>query len=110
MSTKNQTQVVIDGKLLTVSGYESPEYIQQVSCYLNGKLAEFQKLDGYRRQSDDRKSILIQLNIADDYFKAKKQVDILEDHIDARDQEIFNLKHTLMDMQRKLDELKKKEK
>lgn len=107
MSTKNQTQVVIDGKLLVISGYESEEYIQRVSYYLNSKLAEFKKLDSYRRQSEDRKSILMQLNIADDYFKARKQVEILEDHIAARDKEIFDLKHDLMDMQRKLEELQK---
>lgn len=105
MSTKNQAQVVIDGKFLTVSGYESEEYIQRVSYYLNNKLGEFKKLDGYRRQPEDRKNILIQLNIADDYFKAKKQVEILEDHVAARDKEIFDLKHSLMDMQRKLEEL-----
>ncbi len=108
MSAKNQTQVMIDGKLLTVSGYESEEYIQRVSMYVNGKLSEFKKIDGYRRQSEDMKNILMQLNIADDYFKAKKQVEILEDHIAARDKEIFDLKHNLMDMQRRLDELKKK--
>ncbi|EET61039.1 hypothetical protein BRYFOR_07107 [Marvinbryantia formatexigens DSM 14469] len=107
MSKKNQIQVVIDGKILMISGYESEEYIQRVSYYINSKLAEFKKLDSYRRQSDDRKNILMQLNIADDYFKAKKQVEILEDHIAARDKEIFDLKHNLMDMQRKLDELKK---
>ena len=108
MSTKNQTQVVIDGKLLVISGYESEEYIQRISYYLNSKLGEFKKLDSYRRQSEERKNILLQLNIADDYFKAKKQVEILEDHINARDKEIFDLKHNLMDMQRKLDELQKK--
>lgn len=108
MSTKNQAQVVIDGKLLVISGYESEEYIQRVSYYLNSKLAEFKKLDGYRRQSEDRKNILMQLNIADDYFKAKKQVEILEDHVAARDKEIFDLKHNLMDMQRKLEELQMK--
>ena len=108
MSKKNQIQVVIDGKILVISGYESEEYIQRVSYYINSKLAEFKKMDSYRRQSDDRKNILMQLNIADDYFKAKKQVEILEDHIAARDKEIFDLKHNLMDMQRKLDELKKR--
>ena len=108
MSKKNQIQVVIDGKILVISGYESEEYIQRVSYYINSKRAEFKKMDSYRRQSDDRKNILMQLNIADDYFKAKKQVEILEDHIAARDKEIFDLKHNLMDMQRKLDELKKK--
>lgn len=108
MSKKNQAQVVIDGKMLIISGYESEEYIQRVSYYLNSKLGEFQKLDSYRRQSEDRKNILMQLNIADDYFKARKQVEILEDHITARDKEIFELKHDLMDLQHKLDELEKK--
>ena len=31
MSKKNQIQVVIDGKILVISGYESEEYIQRVS-------------------------------------------------------------------------------
>ena len=108
MSKKNQIQVVIDGKPLVISGYESEEYIQRISFYLNSKLSEFKKIENYRRQSEDRKNILMQLNIADDYFKAKKQVEILEDHVAARDKEIFDLKHNLMDMQRKLDELQKK--
>ena len=66
-----------------------------------------QKLDSYRRQSNDTKNILVQLNIADDYFKAKKQADVLEEGISARDKEIFELKHNLIDLQRKYDELKK---
>lgn len=108
MSAKNHTQVLINGQIFVISGYESEEYIQKVAHYINSKLTEFQKLDSYRRQSNDKKSILAQLNIADDYFKAKKQVEVLEESIAERDREIFDLKHNLIDMQRKLDELKKK--
>ena len=74
MSSKNKTEVLIDGKIYTLSGYESEEYLQRVATYINNKLAEFKKLDGYGRQSKEIKSILLELNIADDYFKAKKQV------------------------------------
>ena len=108
MSAKNHTQVLINGQIFVISGYESEEYIQKVAHYINSKLTEFQKLDSYRRQSNDKKSILAQLNIADDYFKAKKQVEVLEERVAERDKEIFDLKHNLIDMQRKLDELKKK--
>lgn len=108
MSAKNHTQVLINGQIFVISGYESEEYIQKVAHYINSKLTEFQKMDSYRRQSNDKKSILAQLNIADDYFKAKKQVEVLEENIAERDKEIFDLKHNLIDMQRKLDELKKK--
>ena len=107
MSAKNQTQVVINGKIYKISGYESEEYIQKVGYYLDSKLTEMQKLDSYRRQSNDTKNILVQLNIADDYFKAKKQAYVLEEGISARDKEIFELKHNLIDLQRKYDELKK---
>ena len=107
MSAKNQTQVVINGKIYKISGYESEEYIQKVGYYLDSKLTEMQKLDSYRKQSNDTKNILVQLNIADDYFKAKKQADVLEEGISARDKEIFELKHNLIDLQRKYDELKK---
>ncbi|MGN0354970.1 MAG: cell division protein ZapA [Muricoprocola sp.] len=110
MSAKNQTQVVINGKIYKISGYESEEYIQKVGYYLDSKLTEMQKLDSYRRQSNDTKNILVQLNIADDYFKAKKQADVLEEGISARDKEIFELKHNLIDLQRKYDELKKNSK
>ena len=77
MSQKTETQVVIGGKILTLSGYESAEYQQRVATYINDKIDEFERLDGYRLQPADVRSILLQINIADDYFKAKKQIDFL---------------------------------
>ncbi len=50
MSSKNKTEVLIDGKIYTLSGYESEEYLQRVATYINNKLAELKKLDGYARQ------------------------------------------------------------
>ena len=46
MSSKNKTEVLIDGKIYTLSGYESEEYLQRVATYINNKLAELKKLDG----------------------------------------------------------------
>lgn len=76
MSSKNKTEVLIAGKIFTLSGYESEEYLQKVATYINNKIAEFKKLDGYNHQTKENKSILLELNIADDYFKAKKQVEM----------------------------------
>ena len=44
MSAKTNTQVVIGGRMYTVSGYESEAYLQQVAAYLNNKLAEFDQM------------------------------------------------------------------
>ena len=41
--------------------------------------------------------------IADDYFKAKGQIDMLEEDLGAREKEIYDLKHELVANQMKVD-------
>ena len=89
MSSKNKTEVLIAGKIFTLSGYESEEYLQKVATYINNKIAEFKKLDGYNHQTKENKSILLELNIADDYFKAKKQVEMVEEELSEKDKELY---------------------
>ena len=43
------------------------------------------------------------LNIADDYFKAKKQISILEEELQAKEKELYDLKHELISSQIKLE-------
>ena len=107
MSSKNKTEVLIDGKIYTLSGYESEEYLQRVATYINNKLAELKKLDGYARLSQELKSILLELNVADDYFKAKKQISILEEELQGKEKELYDLKHELISAQIKLENAEK---
>ena len=107
MSSKIDTEVVIGGKMFTLSGYESEEYLQKVASYLNNKLAEYLKIESFTRQPSDTQNILLQLNIADDYFKAKKQIESLESDLDARENELYNIKHELISSQMKLESLGK---
>ena len=95
-SSKNYTEVLIGGKVFTLSGFESEDYLQKVSTYLNHKLDECSNSEGYRKQSAETRSILLALNIADDYFKAKKLGDNLSLEIENKDKEIYNLKHELI--------------
>lgn len=37
MSAKTDTEVIIDGKVFTISGYESEEYLQKVASYKIGR-------------------------------------------------------------------------
>lgn len=103
MSAKTDTEVIIGGKVLTVSGNESVEYLQKVAAYINNKINEYAKMDSFKRQSVDKQNMLIQLNIADDYFKAKKQIELLEQDLKAKDNELYDLKHELIATQIKLD-------
>ena len=40
MSEKNTVQVLIGGKIMRLSGYESEEYLEKVASYLNHKCGE----------------------------------------------------------------------
>ena len=107
MAARTDTEVIIGGKVFTLSGYESEEYLQRVASYINNKVAEYSKVDSFRRQSVDMQNVLLQLNIADDYFKAKKQIDILEEDITNKEKEIYDLKHELIAAQMKLETTEK---
>ena len=107
MAVKTDTEVIIGGKVLTLCGYESEEYLQKVASYLNNKLAEYGKLDNFRRQTLDIQNILMQLNIADDYFKAKKQLLTLEEEVESKEKELYDLKHQLIATQMRLENTEK---
>ena len=107
MAGKTDTEVIIGGKVLTLSGYESEEYLQKVASYINNKIAEYNKVESFRRQPLERQSTLLQLNIADDYFKARKQIDEQDEEIKTKEKELYDLKHELIASQIKLENMEK---
>lgn len=107
MAVKNTTQVLIGGKIITLSGYESEEYLQKVASYMNNKMTELGQLPGYSRQSVETKHTLLSLNVADDYFKAKRQAEIFEEDLEAKDREMYDLKHDLITSQVQFENARK---
>lgn len=110
MSSKTDTEVIIGGKVFTLSGYESEEYLQRVASYINNKINEYSKIDSFRRQPLDTQSVLLELNIADDYFKAKQQISLLEEELQVKEKELYDLKHELISAQIRLENVEKQSK
>lgn len=106
-SQKNYTEVLIGGKVITLAGHETEEYLQKVATYLNHKINECKETEGYLRQNASMQSTLLALNIADDYFKTKKLSEALERDIEIKDKEIYDLKHNLISNQIKLENAEK---
>ena len=107
MGNKVDTEVFIGGKVFRLSGCESEEYLQKVAAYINNKLNEYNKLDSFKRSPQETQNVLIQLNIADDYFKAKNKISLLEQEMKAKDNELYDLKHELIATQMKLENTSK---
>ena len=105
MSAKKSAEVLIGGKVYTLSGYEEEEYLQKVAAYINNKISEFDSMEEFRIFPADMKATLVELNIADDYFKAKALVDKYESDMELRDKELYDLKHDLISDQVRVEAL-----
>lgn len=103
MSSKNYIDVIIDGKIYNIGGFESEAYLQKVATYINNMILDFKQNENYRMQNIDMQRILLEINIANDYFKAKKQADLLEGDLELKEKEVYDLKHELIVSDTKAD-------
>lgn len=107
MDQKNYTEVLIDGIIYTLGGTEDEMYLRRVAAYLNEKIAQMKKLDGFSRLSTDYQTVMTELNLADDYFKEQERADILAEQKAALEREAYSLKHELITTQMKLENVMK---
>ncbi|MCI8716753.1 MAG: cell division protein ZapA [Lachnospiraceae bacterium] len=107
MSIKNDVEVIINGKVYRLSGYESEEYLQKIASYINNKINSFAEQESYTRLNPEMKNTLLCINLADDYFKVKKQADSIENTSESRDRQLYDVKHELADARLKIDTLER---
>ena len=69
-------------------------YLQEVASYLNGKMSQLQSDEDYRSVPFDMRNVLLQLNLADDYFKARSEIRRVQKLLEEREQDLADLKHT----------------
>lgn len=107
MKKMNDIEVVINNKKYTLSGYESESYLKSVASYINGKHEEFKLKEGFSRLDTEMKNVLLELNIADDYFKAKNHVEDLTKDNKKKSDELFDIKHELITLQSRMESAQK---
>lgn len=107
MEQKNYAEVLIDGTIYTLGGAEEEMYLQKVAAYINEKTGKVKKQDGFSRLSADFQAVMIELNIADDYFKEQERADRLAEQKAALEKEAYSLKHELITTQMKLERAQK---
>ena len=103
METKRFTDVIIDGKAYNLGGYASEGYLHQVAAYVNQKISELKSQNGYARQDADTRSVLLYLNLADDYFQKKKEAEELAARLERQEQELYALKSDMVTMKLELE-------
>ncbi len=99
MAERRDIPVVLNDRVYTLSGYENDDYIQSVVNYINGKLSECKASDQFRRLNKEHQNMLIALNIADDFFKAKNQADNLTEEDTEKEKQLYDLRHEMIEAQ-----------
>lgn len=103
MGSKNYTQVLIDGKIYTLGGLEEESYLQRVASYISEKISNMKRQEGFMKQNPDYQTVMVELNIADDYFKARQTAATLEKEKSEIEKDVYSLKHELVTTQMKLE-------
>ena len=105
MEKKNSFNITLAGKSYTLYGNESGEYLKTVGSYIEEKYNGYYNNLSFRSQPLDMQHILMQLNIADDYFKCREQLSVQMRKYEEQALEIEKLQKSLVNMQVRYENL-----
>ncbi len=108
MIQKNEVQVVIDGKVLTMSGEEDEMQIQRVASCVNRMIKKLEGTEVYHSLPTDLKPLLIELNIAEELIQTQERVSQLENDAQEKEAELSKLRQSLVEAELKLERLEGK--
>lgn len=104
MADKKTIQVIIDGKIYVLSGENSESYLHDVADYLNHKIESIRKeMWNYNKLEESVRSLLLQINICDEFFQERKKVEEMQELLDQEKSESYSYKHDLVKTKLKLD-------
>lgn len=103
MDKRSNIEVIIDGKQYEMMGYEGEEYLHKLAAYINAKLTDLKAQKSYPKLDSGVKNVLLQINIADDFFKMKKAYEEELEESERKTKEIADLKREKVALQTKLE-------
>ena len=104
---QGSTEVIIDGKVIPLSGGDSA-YLRQVAAYIDNKIAELRQNRAYARQNSERRAQILWLNLADDCLQARAESAELKEEAAAHAAEVYSLKRELVEQRLRMEGLKKR--
>ena len=110
MTKTHLVQVVVGGKILTMGGSDDEVHIQKVASYVNHMIQSMEETGAYKALPTDLKPILIELNIADELIAAQDTIGQLKNDLRLKENELAELKQTLVDTELKLERLEGRKK
>ncbi len=105
MKDDNRVEIKLGGKSYFLKGSETTDYLIVLGNYIEEKYRHYHNNSSFRNQTPDMQHMLMQLNIADEYFKMKEKNSMCTKESSSKDKEIAELKRLLVSAQIKADNL-----
>lgn len=103
LNNKNvTTDVLIGGKVYSLTGGD-PEHLQRVAALLNRKMTEVRNASGYKNMDAEYRELLMNINLADEFFRVSDELEELKTEMDNKDSELYAARHELVSMKLKLE-------
>ncbi len=109
MASKHNVEFLIDGKIYRMSGFEEQEYIARLASYINARMEEFSRAENWRRLPADQRAVMVEMNLADDLFKAKALLERREEELARAEKDLYETKARLAELLAKEEEAPAKE-
>jgi cell division protein ZapA len=106
MVQKNKVEVKIAGKVYSIMGLESDEYIQKVALYIDKKMNELLKVNN--KLSTSMAAVLTAINVADDFFKLQQNNNELKNELDKLNESLNAIKRNNTKLASDITEIKEK--
>ena len=78
-------------------------YLQKLASYVDGKIRELKKQPGYNKLSTEYRDILLALNITEELFKLRDEIEVFNQDGRDREQELYELKQEVVDKKLQID-------
>ncbi len=111
MPDNNKVEVVIGGEIITLKAGENEDYLNKVARYTDRKINEIKLIKSNASIHERTRTVLIAINIADDYFKEHERVQEVEALLKKYDSDIAEmeeenrlLKDSVLELQGQLEQ------
>lgn len=104
---KNYIEVIINKKVYQLSGSESEEYLQKLARHIDKKTRELSATAGYDKMTSEYQNLLLALNLADEYFKCKEELEHMDEEASERERQLYETRHEMIDAKIQVEALEK---
>jgi len=101
----NKVEVVICGETITLKSTENEAHLKRIAHYLDQKMAEFTAVNATASVNERIRTLLIAVNLTDEYFKAEDKLESLRAEHEKYIVEIGRMQQENMLLREKLHNL-----